>query len=136
MKKIKVAVMNTSFEVTEMIKTVLEEAGFETCDVFTYKMKFGEVKFDNFVKVNKPSVILYDIAIPYEGNYKLFLTIAQSSAAKNIPFILTTTNKRALEELVGETNALEIMGKPYDLEALVKLVKKVFNNKNKHTIPA
>lgn len=30
--------------------------------------------------------------------------------------VLTTTNKKRLEELVGPTDAFEIVGKPYDLK--------------------
>jgi hypothetical protein len=37
--------------------------------------------------------------------------------------VVTTTNKRALE-LVGETGAIEIIGKPYDLDHVVDAVKK------------
>jgi hypothetical protein len=37
--------------------------------------------------------------------------------------VLTTTNKKRLEELVGATDAFEIVGKPYDLEMIVQAVK-------------
>jgi hypothetical protein len=37
--------------------------------------------------------------------------------------VLTTTNKKRLEELVGPTDAFEIVGKPYDLEMIVGAVK-------------
>ena len=39
-------------------------------------------------------------------------------------FVLTTTNKRALDGMVGSTNTIEIIGKPYDLDQVVKAVKK------------
>jgi len=37
--------------------------------------------------------------------------------------LLTTTNKRVLESLVGPTDAIEIVGKPYDLDRIVTSVK-------------
>ena len=38
--------------------------------------------------------------------------------------VVTTTNKRALDTLLGETtDAIEIIGKPYDFEQVVKAVE-------------
>jgi hypothetical protein len=41
-----------------------------------------------------------------------------------IPTVLTTTNKRALTECIGPTDALEIVGKPYDLDQLLTAVRR------------
>jgi hypothetical protein len=38
--------------------------------------------------------------------------------------VLTTTNKRALDALVGRTPAQELVGKPFDLDALVQAVRR------------
>ena len=46
-----------------------------------------------------------------------------SQPAQECRFILTTTNKPALDKLVGESEALEIIGKPYDLERVITAVR-------------
>jgi DNA-binding NtrC family response regulator len=123
MEKIMVGVMNTSEEITEILQTALEEHGFKTQAMFTYEIKRKDKEFDVFVKKYKPKVIVYDIAIPYEENYKLFKRILKKQQSKNIRFVLTTTNKGALEKLVGNTKAIEIIGKPFDLNILISLVE-------------
>jgi two-component SAPR family response regulator len=71
----------------------------------------------------KPDAILYDVSIPYDENWKFFRKISNFEEAKNIKFILTSTNKRNLEKIVGPTNSIEILGKPFDLEELAKAIK-------------
>jgi hypothetical protein len=47
---------------------------------------------------------------------------------RDIPIVLTTTNKRALHDIIGATEALEIIGKPYDLDELAMAVKRVLSD--------
>jgi hypothetical protein len=42
---------------------------------------------------------------------------------RGLRFIITTTNKPALDRLVGDTEALEIIGKPYDLQRVTDAVR-------------
>jgi len=43
-------------------------------------------------------------------------------AMAGIPFLLTTSNKVALEGLVGPTDAYQIIGKPEDLNYLLRAI--------------
>lgn len=124
MGKIKVAVLNTSEEITSVLSELMIEHGFDTCDMFTYKFKNGEVDFGEFIQENKPDVILYDIALPYKENYLLFQKLSAKEIVKDILIILTTTNKDALESIVKVTGVFEIVGKPFDLKELTEKVKK------------
>jgi len=44
-------------------------------------------------------------------------------ALAGLPIVVTTANKNALEDLVGPTETLQIVGKPADLNALLGRVE-------------
>lgn len=119
----KVAVMNSSKEITEVLELALNTHGFQTTSIFTYEFKNHEKNFDAFIKKYAPQVILYDIAIPYKENYELFKRLSGRATAHGIGFVLTTTNKEKLEEIVGPTGAHEIVGKPFDLMNIINAVR-------------
>jgi DNA-binding NtrC family response regulator len=79
----------------------------------------------SFLQEHNPSVIVLDIAPPYEENWNFFQLMKDTQAASGRQFVLTTTNKKILEGLVGKTHTIELVGKPFDLDEIVKAVQKV-----------
>jgi len=68
-------------------------------------------------------VIVYDISPPYDANWRFLRLVRSSELLKGRQFVITTTNKPALERLVGDSEALEIIGKPYDLGRVIEAVR-------------
>src|SRR5688572_24900067 len=119
-----VAIFNTSEDTTDLLRIVFENAGFVVVTAFTNLLRDGKVDLEAFMRQHQPSVIVYDIALPYEVNWRLFQHICEAPASKGVSFVLTSTNIRHLRELAGDIEVYEIVGKPYDLEQIVKAVKK------------
>jgi CheY-like chemotaxis protein len=118
-----VAVLNTSEDTIDLLRLVLERAGYVVVTAFTNLLRDGRVDLESFMRQHRPRVIVYDIAIPYEENWRLFQHIRSSPACEGVRFVLTTTNARHVEQLAGAEQLHEIMGKPYDLDEVVRAVK-------------
>lgn len=107
-----------------MLRLVLEDAGFRVVDAQARDVRLGELDLAEFVARHHVTVVLYDVAIPYVENWRALEASRHAAGLADTPFVVTTTNQRALEELVGRTGAVEIVGKPYDLEAVVDAVRR------------
>ncbi len=118
-----VAVFNSSSDTVELLRTQLEAQGFHTVPGHIPELKKGELDFISFIEHHRPAVIVYDVSMPYDANWNFLKLVRSAQPVQPCRFVLTTTNKPALDQLVGETEALEIIGKPYDLDRVVAAVR-------------
>jgi DNA-binding response OmpR family regulator len=119
-----VIVINTSPDTVELLRIVLENAGFVVMSTYTHDLRAAKVDIEAMVRQYQPRLIIYDIALPYDKNWRQFLTISSIPALSGVDFILTTTNARHVKEVAGQDQTVyEIVGKPYDLDVLVQAVK-------------
>ena len=124
MNKGNILALNASVELTQMLTEVLQDEGYNASYAYILELKNSTLTVSEVLKTHQPELIIYDIALPYEENWKFFNTLQKITIIKDIKVILTTTDKVVLDALVGPTKTLEIVGKPFDLNILLRKVKR------------
>lgn len=118
------AIINTSPDVVDMLRVVLEQAGIVVVSAFTHEIRDGHVDLERLLSQHKPNVIVYDIAPPYAANWQLYQHLSESPSMQQCQVVLTSTNPARVTELSGgDRRVYEIVGKPFDLDVIVRAVK-------------
>lgn len=119
-----VAVFNSSNDIIELLRVVLEQSGFAVVGGHIDDIRAGKLDLLTFIEQHQPEVIVYDVAPPYERSWQFLQHLRHRPPLHDRPFVLMTTNERRLREMVGVKDAVhEIVGKPFDLEQIVKAVR-------------
>jgi CheY-like chemotaxis protein len=118
-----VLIVNTSPDAVNLLKDVLEHAGFLVVSTFTWAVQNGTVDLPALMRAHQPKVVVYDIAPPYERNWAFFLHVREH-VLKGVHFVLTSMNIKQVEALVGrDERVYEVVGKPHDLDIIVRATK-------------
>ena len=126
-----IAIFNSSSEVLELLREVMESIGHATVTAHIDDLKRGRIDMITFVDQYQPDCIIYDVAPPYDANWTFLRLMMSSNAMRGRAFVVTTTNKRALEELIGPNDVVELLCKPYDLQQIVDACAAAFDKQVK-----
>lgn len=119
----KVAVLNDSRDNVELLAAWLRHHGFSVVGATVQEFRGSASSFAEFVRTNRPTLLLVDVGFPYEENWAFVRSARDLVTIGHLPLIVTTTSKRILESLVGPTDALEVLAKPYDLDQVTRVVR-------------
>ena len=117
-----VAVVNTNPDLVELLKAEIEKAGFVVLVMHINDIREG-LDVEAVLAQHDPQVIVYDVAFPYERNWR-FLQHLRETSFRSRRFVLTTPNADGLRRLVGKDERVyEILDDAGDTAAIVQAVR-------------
>jgi len=120
-----IAVVNSSDDLIRLLRDELIRIGFNVVTAHIREIKSGQQDFTGFLAGHNPQVIVYDISVPYEENWTFLQTLRKVPEAQDRHWVVTTVNKRVLDQRVGQTGAIEIRGgRADDLDPVLDAVQK------------
>ena len=123
----RVAIFNSRPDFIEALRVALEEGGFATNTAHLADIQDGTLDLLAFVDKHKPALIVYDLPRPYERHWNFLRLLRETDSLKKATWVLTTTDKKALEAAVGASGVVQIIfGEPYGVPDVVEAVRKVF----------
>ena len=130
--RLRVVVLNDSARVLKMLCDWLQRRGHHCDTALLSDMPQAHEEVGRFILKHRPDVVIYDVGMPYASSWDLLEVIRTSPPLQSQPFVITTPNKRKLEEAVGLTSALEIGGREEDLRRVSKALEAATDAAPKH----
>ena len=119
-----VAIFNSMDDLLDMLRIEFADHGFRPVTARLVDIQSGMLDLLAFVKEHAPVAVVYDIPRPYEANWNFLRLLRETESLQDLVWVITTTNKEALEGAVPKTNALEVvLGKPYTVEQVIAAVR-------------
>ena len=125
-----VAVVNTNPDLVRLLRVSLEHAGFVVLIMHIEDIKLGTTDMDMLLTQHDPKVIVYDVAPPYDQNWRFLDHLRGSTSFRGRQFVLTSVNVKRMQELVHKDERVyEVVGKSKDIGEVVRAVKEASRNR-------
>lgn len=120
-----IAVLNSNDDVVELLRMLLEQAGFVVVSAHLDQIRRGEQSLADFLEEHDPELLIYDLVPPYDRSWRFLEHLREGSNMAGRKFIITSTNAARAREIIGSAeHVYEIVGKPYDIDEIVNAVRR------------
>ena len=118
------AIVEADDGVVALLELLLRAEGFRTVRATAEEIEAGPARILAFLEEHRPQVVLYDIALPYDGSWQAFVTVCAAASEWGQRFVLLTTHARWLAERAGAVGSPDVIEKPFDVNVLVAAVRR------------
>jgi hypothetical protein len=119
-----IAIVNTNPDIVWQLRLELQKLGFIVVVAHIEDIKQGTIDVENFLRDHDPRVIIYDVAPPYDENWRFLDHLRLATGFKGRRFVLTTVNTARLHDVVGSDETVyEIAGQADDIAQVVRAAK-------------
>ncbi|PYN89401.1 MAG: hypothetical protein DMD87_05825 [Candidatus Rokuibacteriota bacterium] len=124
-----VAIFNSHTEYIQALSEALASEGVTTVAALLADIQDGTLDLVAFLEAHNPRVIVYDLPRPYERHWNFLRLLKQTHGLRRRAWILTTTDKKALDAAVGASGVIEIIfGEPYGVSEVVEAVRQALSD--------
>ena len=121
---ITVAIVNTNPDLVRQLRVALETAGFVVFEIHIEEIRLGVANVDSFLEQHDPRVIVYDVAPPFDQNYRFLEHLRNATGFKGRHFVLTTVNLRRVQQIVGlDETVYAVVGQPDEIDEIIRAVR-------------
>ncbi len=117
-----IAVMNSSRDLVNVLKDSLEQDGFRTVALVS-TIVGGATAQLAFLREHEPAAAVYSVEPPYRESWDILQEVRRQW--RDGHFVITTTNTGSLRSCVGPAEAIELIGKPFDLDEITRELRRV-----------
>lgn len=117
-----VAIIEQDAGVVGLLEVLLQAEGFRTVRATEEEIGAGPDRLTAFLDRHDPQVVLYDIALPYDGSWQVFRQVHTVARLKGRRFVLLATDLPWVAKRVDSVGSPEVIEKPFEVEALVQAV--------------
>ncbi len=118
-----IGILNSTEDVISLLTELLEGEGYAVRAAYIPDFKRGRGDIATWLGELAPTAILYDIPPPYDENWAFYQQTLTLHHARAHRFVITTTNERVLARIAGPTDAIEFIGRPFDLAEILDRVQ-------------
>jgi len=129
-----VAIFNSRADFIGALREALDREGLPAATALLAEIQDGTLDLVAFLEVHDPRVIVYDLPRPFERHWNFLRLLRQTDALRDRTWILTTTDKKALDAAVGASDAIEIVfGESDGLGEVVEAVHHALSEASQRT---